>query len=175
MNTPSAPKGSYTRKDSHRCVKAEERVRSHKAGNPMPSVNLHRIGIACDRFFEKRGFKPSISEQLQTKGVVLGVSIWTKRGAMPATPAPAGTKRDRLDLSPSGCREIRKAVANAKANGLLTHAETLPTRTPIPTSQDSTQRVPEDGVTVSDTCEEGTAQGLASDLQDELNISTTNR
>jgi hypothetical protein len=76
-------KGSYTRKDAQRCVKAEERARSHKAGNAKPEIKVHGVDRACDEFFKLRGFKPSISEQLQTQGVVIGVKKWVSRNKKP--------------------------------------------------------------------------------------------
>lgn len=76
-------KGSYTRKDVHRCVKAEERARSHKAGNAMPEIKVHGVDRACDAFFKSRGFKPSISEHLQTAGVVIGVRKWVSKRQRP--------------------------------------------------------------------------------------------
>ena len=83
MSEPPRRKGAYVRKDSHRCAKALERARSHKAGNPAPEVSVYGIGLACDTFFEERGFKPSISEHLQTNGVVIGVRKWASRRVKP--------------------------------------------------------------------------------------------
>ena len=77
------PKGAYTRKDAQRCSKAAERVRIHRAGNPTPDVPVNGVDRACNAFFESRGFKPSISEQLQTKGVVIGVKKWVSRRQRP--------------------------------------------------------------------------------------------
>lgn len=78
MNESSSPKGAYTRrKQLHR--HDPDRKRVHTAGNPTPGINVHRIGLACDKFFDARGFKPSISEHLQTRGVVIGVTKWTSR------------------------------------------------------------------------------------------------
>ena len=82
---PNQPrrKGAYTRKDAQRCAKAAERVRSHEAGNPEPEVRFTGVGLACDEFFRERGFKPSISKILQTKGVVIGAKVWVSRRAKP--------------------------------------------------------------------------------------------
>jgi hypothetical protein len=74
-------KGAYIRKDTRRCVKAEERARNHAAGNPEPEIRVSGVDLACDEFFRSRGFKPSISKILQTRGVVIGVRKWvSKRG-----------------------------------------------------------------------------------------------
>lgn len=75
-------KGAYIRKDTRRCVRAEERARSHAAGNPEPEVRVHGIGLACDEFFASRGFRPSISKILQTRGVVIGVRKWVSKKGM---------------------------------------------------------------------------------------------
>ena len=75
-------KGAYTRKDSQRCVKAQERARNHAAGNPSPEIKLIGVRLACEEFFRSRGFKPSISKILQTRGVVIGVRKWVSKKGM---------------------------------------------------------------------------------------------
>ena len=74
-------KGSYQRrKQLHR--HNPERKRSHEAGNPTPEINVHRVGLACDEFFQSRGFVPSISKILQTRGVVVGIRKWVSLRGM---------------------------------------------------------------------------------------------
>jgi hypothetical protein len=134
-STPSKRPAYTRRKSLHR--HDPDRKRSHEAGNPTPGINVHRVGLACDEFFDARGFKPVISEMLQTRGVVIGVRVWRSKSKDVLPPVPtSGPKKERLDLSKAGCKLIRKAVADAKAKGLLTHATPTPTRMPIPDAQD---------------------------------------
>jgi hypothetical protein len=73
-------KGAYRRRDTQRHTLAEERVRSHEAGNPAPIVRVRGVNIAVDKFFEDRGMKtPSISRTMIMRGEVIGVKKWVSR------------------------------------------------------------------------------------------------
>ena len=72
-------KGSYIRKDCHRGTRSLDRKRNHAAGNPESAIRVTGLSVACENFFMERGFKPSISKILQTKGDVHTHKVWTSR------------------------------------------------------------------------------------------------